>query len=81
MPTVCITAGVLAAIMVYVGDAFHWPHLNRRAGFFGTDFISGVLYAIGDPYAIHVVALLWFSYTVGIVLTLIFFCRRLYPQL
>jgi hypothetical protein len=45
-------------MLFYVGDAFRWPHFNRRAGYFGTDFISGFLSAIGDPYAIHIVAFL-----------------------
>jgi len=30
----------------------YWPHFNRRAGYFGMDFISDVLYAINAPYAI-----------------------------
>lgn len=80
MLTVGTAAGVLAAILVYVGDAFRWPHFNRRDGYFGTDFIIGVLYAIGDPYAIHIVAFLWFSYVASFVFTILFFSRRLYPK-
>lgn len=80
MLAVCIAAGVLAAILVYVGDAFRWPHFNRRAGYFGTDFISGHLYVIGDPYAIHLVAFLWFFYAASFVFILLFFSRRLYPK-
>lgn len=80
MFTVCIAAGAIAAILVYVGDAFRWPHFNRRAGNFGTEFISDVLYAINDPYAIHIVAFLWFSYAASFVFTLLLFSRRLYPK-
>ena len=53
---------------------------NRRAGYFGTDFISDVLYAINDPYAIHIVAFLWFSYAASFVFILLFFSRRLYRK-
>ncbi|XZE53067.1 hypothetical protein SH139x_004784 [Planctomycetaceae bacterium SH139] len=80
MLAVCIAAGVIAAMLVYVGDAFRWPHFNRRAGYFGTDFISGFLYTIGDPYAIRTVAFLWFSYAASLVFTVLFFARRLYPK-
>jgi hypothetical protein len=61
MFVLCTSTGGLAALLVYVGDAFRWPHFNRRAGYFGTDFISSVLHAIGDPYAIHIVAVLCFA--------------------
>ena len=77
MFVMCISAGGVAAILVYVGDAFRWPHFNNRAGYFGTEFISGFLYAINDPYAIHIVALLWFSYAAGFVCILMYFARRL----
>jgi energy-converting hydrogenase Eha subunit B len=65
-----MSAGGLAALLVYVGDAFCWPHFNRREGYFGTDFISSLLYAIGDPHAIHIVAVLWFSYAASFVFIL-----------
>lgn len=77
MFALCTSAGGLAALLVYVGDAFRWPHFNRRAGYFGTDFISSVLHAIGDPYAIHIVAVLWFCYAASFVFILLFFFRRL----
>ena len=69
--------GIVAAALVYVGDAFAWPHFNRRDGYIGTEFIRSFLYAINDPYAIHVVALIWFFYasvTIGVA-TIV--CRRL----
>jgi hypothetical protein len=55
-------AGIVAAALVYVGDVMQWPNFNRRAGYVGTDFIGDLLYAINDPYAIHIVAILWFCY-------------------
>jgi len=60
--SICFLAGIVAAMLVYAGDSFNWPQFNRRAGFLGTEFISDFLYAINDPYAIHVVAFLWFLY-------------------
>jgi hypothetical protein len=80
MFVMCMSLGGLAAILVNVGDAFRWPHFNRRAGYFGADFISYVLYAINDPYAIHIVALLWFSYVASFVFILLLFSRRLYRK-
>ena len=68
--TACIAAGGLAALLVYVGEAFRWPHFSNREGYFGTDFISSLLYAIGDPHAIHIVAVLWFSYAASFVFIL-----------
>lgn len=58
MFVMCMFAGGIAAILVYAGDAFRWPHFNRRAGYFGTAFVNDILYAINDPYAIHIVAFL-----------------------
>ncbi len=80
MFVMCMSVGGLAAILVYVGDAFGWPRFNRSAGYFGTDFISDFLYAINDPYAIHIVAFLWFSYAASFVFILLFFSRRLYRK-
>lgn len=60
--SVCLFAGVLAASLVYIGDKFEWPNFSNRQGYFGTEFMSGILYAINDPYAIHIVAVLWFLY-------------------
>ncbi|MDA9857741.1 hypothetical protein N9D23_06445 [Rubripirellula sp.] len=76
----CIGIGAIAAIMVYVGDAFQWPHFNRRAGFFGTEsnFLRGLLYAINDPYAIHIVAFIWFLYGSIVTGTIVFLYRVLY---
>ena len=76
----CTSAGGLAAIPVYVGDAFRWPHFSRHSGYFGTYFMNDVLYAINDPYAIHIVAFLWFSYAASFVFILLFFSRRLYRK-
>jgi hypothetical protein len=59
---VCLGAGAIAAVLVYVGDALEWPHFNCRAGYFGTEFMGQLLYAINDPYAIHIVAVVWFLY-------------------
>ncbi len=73
----CFLAGAVAAALVYIGDLFQWPSFNRRAGFFGTEFMGSFLYAINDPYAIHIVAILWFCYAatatcfIGIVTGLI----------
>jgi hypothetical protein len=80
MFVVCPSAGGLAALMVYIGDAFGWPHFNRRAGYFGTNFMSDILYAINDPYAIHIVAFLWFSYAASVVFILLLLSTRLYRQ-
>ena len=76
----CIGAGTIAAILVYLGDAFHWPHFNRRAGYIGTEFIGGFLYAINDPYAIHIVAFLWFLYAALAAGILLYFFRLLSPK-
>jgi hypothetical protein len=75
---VCVAVGAFAAILVYAGDALRWPHFNRRAGYIGTEFISGLLYAINDPYAIHIVALLWFSYAALVTGVLVYACRKLW---
>ncbi|MGB0597123.1 MAG: hypothetical protein ACPGLY_10555 [Rubripirellula sp.] len=76
----CIGIGVISATMVYVGDACQWPHFNRRAGFFGTEsnFLRGLLYAINDPYAIHIVACIWFLYGSIATGTIVFLYRALY---
>ena len=75
MLVMCIGVGTIAAIFVYVGDAFQWPHFNRRAGYIGTEFISDILYAINDPYAIHIVAFLWFMYATLATGILAYSCR------
>ena len=58
----CFLAGGIAVVFVYLGDHFQWPHFNRRSGYFGTEFMGSLLYAINDPYAIHIVAFMWFCY-------------------
>ncbi|MDB4386532.1 hypothetical protein N9Z47_04120 [bacterium] len=70
---ICIGVGVFASGMVYIGDALMWPLFNRRQGYFGTEFLSDFLYAINDPYAIHIVAFLWFLYAVIPTAVLLFF--------
>ena len=75
MFVMCMSAGVLAAILVYVGDAFRWPHFNGREGYLGTTFIRDILYAINDPYAIHIVAVIWFIYAASFVFLLMIFLR------
>ena len=73
----CFLAGAAAASLVYIGDHFQWPGFNSRAGYFGTGFMDSLLYAINDPYAIHIVATVWFCYAatttcfIGIVIGLI----------
>ncbi len=62
LPGLCLLAGLSAVALVYVGDHFLWHGFNRRSGYFGTEFMRSILYAINDPYAIHIVALIWFSY-------------------
>ncbi len=74
---ICCFVGTVATILVYVGDAFRWPHFNRRAGYLGTEFISNVLYAINDPYAIHIVAVLWFFYAAVATAILLYLFRFL----
>ena len=76
MLLVCIGLGVVAAVSVYVGDAFQWPHFNRRAGYIGTEFMGQILYAINDPYAIHIVACVWFVYA-SLAAALLLFARRI----
>ncbi|MGI9494415.1 MAG: hypothetical protein ACR2NK_00045 [Mariniblastus sp.] len=73
----CLGAGTIAAIMVYVGDAFRWPNFNRRGGFIGTEFIDALLYAINDPYAIHIVAFLWFLYAAFAIAIFLYLFRLL----
>ena len=63
--------------LVYVGDAFRWTHFNRHAGYIGTEFIGDFLYAINDPYAIHIVAFLWFLYAALAAGMLLYFFRLL----
>ncbi|MDB4749962.1 hypothetical protein OAF83_03560 [Rubripirellula sp.] len=62
MFVVCIVMGAIAGMGVCVGDRFEWPHFNRWAGYLGTEFIGGFLYAINDSYANHIVAVVWFLY-------------------
>ena len=76
----CIGAGTVAAILVYVGDAFRWPHFNRRAGYLGTEYIQDLLYAINDPFAIHIVAFLWFLYTAITAAILLYVVRFLFSK-
>ena len=80
MFAMCIGAGTIAAILVYVGDAFRWPHFNRRAGYIGTELISDLLYAINDPFAIHIVAFLWFTFSAFVTGMLVFVCRTLWDK-
>lgn len=70
---ICIGVGAFASGMVYIGDALMWPLFNRRQGYFGTEFLSDFLYAINDPYAIHIVAFLWFLYAAIPTAVLLFF--------
>jgi hypothetical protein len=76
----CVAAGTAASILVYIGDALRWPHFNRRAGYLGTEFINDLLYAINDPYAIHIVAVLWFCYAASFVAIVLFVSRRLFGR-
>lgn len=66
----------LAAALVYPGDALAWPHVNRRAGYPGTEFLRSFLYAVNDPYAIHIVAAMWFGYGILLTSVLRLICRR-----
>jgi hypothetical protein len=75
---VCMSMGAVAAALVYVGDALQWPAFNRRTGFFGTQFIGDFLYAINDPVALHIVAMLWFLYGSLLTGTLVLFYRVLF---
>ncbi len=77
---ICLGAGTIAATAVYVGDAFQWPHFNRREGYIGTEFIRDILYAINDPYAIHIVAILWFLYAAVFTEMLSWAYRTLFPK-
>jgi hypothetical protein len=61
----CLLAGSVAATLVYVGDHFQWPNFCGRSGYFGTDYLASWLYAINDPFAIHIVAFIWFAYVAG----------------
>jgi hypothetical protein len=77
---VCMSIGAIASILVYVGDALQWPHFNRRAGYIGTEFIGTLLYAINDPYAIHIVACLWFLYGCIVTGAILVLCRHLFHK-
>ena len=62
---ICVIAGIVGALQVYVGNTQGWPNFNNREGYFGTRYLASILYAINDPYAIHIVAVVWFSYVAG----------------
>jgi len=72
----CVGVGAIAAILVYVGDAWEWPHFNRRAGYFGVEYMRSFLYAVNDPYAIHMVAFMWFLYG-AVAAGVVILCWRL----
>jgi hypothetical protein len=77
IPVVAAGAGAIAAMMVYVGDAYRWAHFNRRSGYLGTELIRDLLYAINDPFAIHIVAALWFVYAGIAAGSVTYLCRFL----
>jgi hypothetical protein len=62
---ICVIAGIVGALQVYIGNAQGWSNFNNREGYFGTRYLASLLYAINDPYAIHIVAVVWFSYVAG----------------
>ncbi len=70
--------GVAAAGLVYAGDALTWPYFNRREGYPGTEWAESFLYAVNDPYAIHLFAAMWFGYGVLLTSVVRLICHRLY---
>ena len=75
-----VACGIAGAAIVYVGDAAEWGGFCTRQGFWGTHFIDDILYAINEPYAIHIVAAVWFGYGFSGAFALSYLCAMFFPR-
>jgi hypothetical protein len=58
-----VAGGLFASLMVYVGTAAHWSGFSVDTGYWGTYYLDGLLYALGDrSKALRVLAVVWFTY-------------------
>ena len=76
--TFVIAAGLAGYQSVYSGEANRWPGFQLREGYLGTNFLSGVPYAIGeDVLVLRIVAFIWCGYAVVAAVLLTAMLRRL----
>lgn len=53
----------ISAMIVSVGESDNWPGFSSLGGgFWGTQFLTGFLYALGNPKARYVVIFIWTFY-------------------
>ncbi len=70
--TFVLAAGLAGYQAVYVGEANRWPGFQLREGYWGTQFLSSVLYAIGsDRVVLRIVSGTWFGYAALIAVGLV----------
>jgi hypothetical protein len=70
--TFVFSAGLAGYQAVYAGEANRWPGFQVREGYWGTQFLSSVLYAIGDDRVVlRIVSGTWFGYAALIAVGLV----------
>ena len=70
--TFILAAGLAGYQAVYSGEANRWPSFQVREGYWGTQFLSPVLYAMGnDRVALRIVSGVWFGYAALIAVGLV----------
>lgn len=76
-----IAAGLAGYQAVYSGEAHRWPGFQVREGYWGTQFMSPLLYAMGDEtVALRIVSGIWFGYAVLIAAGLVTLGRLCFYQ-
>ena len=77
---IVLAAGLAGGASVYAGEAYQWPGFNVRAGYWGTDFMSDYLYAVGSDVTVKViVAWCWAQDTTLSALSVVGLMRLLFP--
>ncbi|MBC8874976.1 MAG: hypothetical protein H8E44_36605 [Planctomycetes bacterium] len=71
-----IGAGLAGCHAVHSGEANQWAGFNIREGYWGTHFLSSVLYGMGnDAVAMAIVSTLWFVYASLMAIALVMVMR------
>ncbi len=61
--TFVLGAGLAGYQAVYSGEVHRWPGFQVRDGYWGTQFLSPMLYAMGnDTVTLRIVSGIWFGY-------------------
>jgi hypothetical protein len=70
--TFVIGAGFAGYQAVYAGELNQWRGFQLRDGYWGTQFLSPMLYAMGnDTFTLRIVSGIWFGYAALIATCLV----------